>query len=115
MPSLIPVLCNMPRAQKDMLGCEDSTKAIHDANHVTPLCPELLSSSTRESYCLPAPRIVLVQVLETWSTLYLHNAFHFRVFAVILSPTRSTAWLVHGYNSPISLVERNISNLHFLP
>jgi hypothetical protein len=34
MPSLIPVLCNMPRAQKDTLGCEDSTKVKHCANHV---------------------------------------------------------------------------------
>jgi hypothetical protein len=34
MPSLIPILCNMPRAQKDTLGCEDITKVKHCANHV---------------------------------------------------------------------------------
>jgi hypothetical protein len=35
MPSLVPVLCNVPRAQKDALGCEDSAKGKHCANHVT--------------------------------------------------------------------------------
>jgi hypothetical protein len=65
-------------------------------------------------YCLPAPRKVLLQVLETWSTLYLHNSSNIRVFAVILSPMSSTACSVHVYNSLISLVERNISNFSFL-
>jgi hypothetical protein len=62
------------------------------------------------SYCLPAPRKVPLQVLETWSTLYLHNSSNIRVFAVMLSPMSSTACSVHVYNSPISLVKRNISN-----
>jgi hypothetical protein len=35
MPSPIPVLCSMPRAQKDTLGCEDSSMVKHCANHVT--------------------------------------------------------------------------------
>jgi hypothetical protein len=34
MPSLIPILSNIPRAHKDTLGCEDSTKVKHCANHV---------------------------------------------------------------------------------
>jgi hypothetical protein len=105
MPSLVPVLCNVPRAQNDTLGCEDSTKVKHCANHVTPLCPELLFSSY--------PRKVLLQALETWPTLYLHNSRHFQVFAVIISPMSSTRWHVHVYNSPISLVKGNISNFAF--
>jgi hypothetical protein len=113
MPSLIPVLCNMPRAQKDTLGCEDSTKAKHCANHVTPLCPEILSSCPKESYCLPAPRKGLLQVLETWPTLYLHNSLSFRVFAVMLSPMSSTGCFVHVYKSQLSLGKRNISNFSF--
>jgi hypothetical protein len=35
MPSLIPILCNIPRVQKDTLGCEDSTKVKHCTNHVS--------------------------------------------------------------------------------
>jgi hypothetical protein len=45
MPSLILVLCSMPKAQKDTSGFEESTKAKQCANNVTPLCPVLLSSS----------------------------------------------------------------------
>jgi hypothetical protein len=113
MPSLIPVLCNMPWAQKDKLGCEDSTKAKHCDNHVTPLCPELLSSSPKESYCLPAPRKGLLQVLETWPTLYLHNSLRCRVFSVMFSPMSSTGWLVHVSSSPLSLGKRHMSNFAF--
>jgi hypothetical protein len=46
---------------KDVLVCEDSAKDKQCANHVTPLCPELLfSSGTKKS---------TVQVLEHWVTL----------------------------------------------
>jgi hypothetical protein len=114
MPSLIPVLCNMPRAQKDTLGCEDSTKTKHCANHFTPLCPRLLSSSPKESYCLPAPREGLLQVLEKRPTLYVQNSLRFRVFSICLSPMSSTGWPVHVYNSPLSLVKRNMLIFHSL-
>jgi hypothetical protein len=112
MPSLIPVLCSMPRSLKDTLGCEYSKKAKHCSNHVTPLCPELLSS-LKESYCLPARRKVLLQVLETWPILYLHNSLSSRVFAVILSPISSTECFVHVYIPFMSLVKRNMSNDSF--
>jgi hypothetical protein len=34
MPSLLPVLCNLPRAQMDALGREDSARGKHCANYV---------------------------------------------------------------------------------
>jgi hypothetical protein len=34
MPSLLPAICNVTRAQKDALGCGDSAKGKHYANHV---------------------------------------------------------------------------------
>jgi hypothetical protein len=105
MPSLIPVLCTMPRAQKSELGCEDSTNVKYCVNHVTPFCPEFLFSSYL--------RKVLLQVLRPLFTLYWHNSSNFRVFAVILSPMRSTRCLVKMYISPISWVKRNISNFAF--
>jgi hypothetical protein len=57
MPSLIPVLCNMPRAQKDTLGCEDSTKPKHCANHVNLMltilkCPEKVSIHSKKTLSL---------------------------------------------------------------
>jgi hypothetical protein len=45
----VPFLCNVPRAQKDALRYADSMRDKHGANYVTPLCPDVLSSSTQES------------------------------------------------------------------
>jgi hypothetical protein len=102
MPSLVPVLCNVPWAQKDAVGCEYSAKGENCANHVPPLCPEIKFSSY--------PRKVLLQVLETRPTLYWHNSSNFRVVAVVFSPMSSTKCLVLVYTSPISLVKRIISD-----
>jgi hypothetical protein len=35
----VPLLCNVPRAQKDALGYADSTRDKHCANHVTIYSP----------------------------------------------------------------------------
>jgi hypothetical protein len=97
MPSHIPVLCNMPRAQKNTLGYAGSARDEHCANHVTPLCPELLSSSPRESTFTSS---------GTWPTLYSHNSSSFRVFAVMLSHMSRT-------ERSVQVVKRNISNSKF--
>jgi hypothetical protein len=56
MPSLIQILCNIPRAQKDTLGCEDSTKVKHCANHVTVFHASILC------HCI----LFLGSVLKRW-------------------------------------------------
>jgi hypothetical protein len=93
------------RAQKDALGCVDSAKDKHCANHVTPLCPELLFSS--------GPRKSTVQVMEKLPTMQLHNSSNIILLAVLILPMSSTNYLVQVYSSLVSLVIRNISNFAF--
>ena len=88
---------------KDALGCEDSAKDKHCANHVTSHCPELLFSSdlrkstvqVLETLGLFAGQASLkstVHVLETLghfagqASLQLHNSSNIKPFSVLLSP-----------------------------
>jgi hypothetical protein len=66
-------------AQKATLGCEDSVKDKHCANHVTPLCPELLFSSGLKNITVLF-RLRIIQIL-----LPDHKTINLRVIIVLFS------------------------------
>jgi hypothetical protein len=98
MSSLIPVLCNMPRAQKDTLGCEDSTRVEHCANQVTNILL-LYTGFLRVPYFFPVQ-----ELLPCHGAYYIPLAFYILTFTISLQKAFELLYVDLKISGKITLI-----------